>query len=130
MMPAKKTAKTIAFSATNHHVAACGKPPKWAAQDSRPGHRRFYGENDLGEQIIAEVSREFFRFALGDAEWDNEIRVDNPDYAVLIEELKITRGFTGFRGMILNATECAILMAALVCGTSVAAMHRPAKQVR
>ncbi len=115
--------KQIAFKAGNHHDKVCGKPPMWASQDSEPGHRRFYGESELGVQMAIDVSVSLFRMALGDVGWPAEVRVERPDYHMLLNELDATRGFVGFQWIVLGATERALVRAALMTGTKLVRPH-------
>jgi len=120
-MPAKRA---VAFHASNYHVASCGKPPAWTTQDSASGERRFYAENEHGEQLVASASRELFRLINADLSWESELRVENPDYLTLVEQLEgpsasLFSGPAPFGGLVMTPSEKhwirGVLLAAASC---------------
>ncbi len=100
----------VGFYASNYHVAGCGTPPTWVTHDSKNGERRFYCENDMGEQLVAGVSADLFRLINADVGWRSELRIEKPNYLDLVEKLEGPRAslFSGpppFGGLIMNPYE-------------------------
>lgn len=126
------TADTL-FTVENEHSADCGTPPPWVLRGE--GGLRFYGQNELGEQMVAEVSPKLFRFAMGDRGWDRPVVIKNPRYGSLLEgvlERLVTPGhFPSIRAarsplnaLMLDLSELALLVSALSAGKSRQSLER------
>lgn len=56
---------------SNRHVASCGDPPEWIreAPPDKGRFRRFYFENNYGEQWFARIDGQTLRVTGGDLSW-------------------------------------------------------------
>jgi hypothetical protein len=106
--------KPLLLSANNIHVEECGEPPTWAVARV-PKHRRFYGENCHGEQIVALAGYEGVKFAGGDLGWENE-KVISRDLCLMAKEGGYSQAAVrNATLLVLNREECLLLAAAFEC---------------
>jgi hypothetical protein len=98
--------KRVIFSAVNHHERSSGEPPTWTSDEAGATERRSYFENAQGEQWIASVAPERFRFTGGGIGWQT-IDVKRPKYEQLLEQVAMIGigGKPGFCGVALNVPE-------------------------
>jgi len=71
----EKPNASIIFTVSNHHSAACGRPP-YVDGDIRKRYHGYY-ENEVGEQILFVYDRETQEGTLwmGDAGWERAYKV-------------------------------------------------------
>jgi hypothetical protein len=121
------------FHVMNRHVADCGTPPPWVVHGD--GGRRFYGQNELGEQMVIEVKPKLLRLVMGDRGWDRPVVVKNPRYGSLLtgvlERLKTPGHFPAslahrspLDALMLDFTELMVIGAALRTGAALQSLER------